>query len=106
MAMAKEGVPRAEAAKRIWMVDSKGLIVKVMPSFLKSQLKRSSIKCVFLKPVDSLQGRGNLNHEKEEFAQDHPHIKTLEEVVHTIKPTTIIGEPGPMFYPSATGPSL
>uniref|UniRef100_A0A8C5AJ71 Malic enzyme n=1 Tax=Gadus morhua TaxID=8049 RepID=A0A8C5AJ71_GADMO len=62
MAMAKEGVPRAEAAKRIWMVDSKGLI-----------------------------GRGNLNHEKEEFAQDHPHIKTLEEVVHTIKPTTIIG---------------
>uniref|UniRef100_A0A8C5CBP4 Malic enzyme n=1 Tax=Gadus morhua TaxID=8049 RepID=A0A8C5CBP4_GADMO len=64
MAMAKEGVPRAEAAKRIWMVDSKGLIVK---------------------------GRGNLNHEKEEFAQDHPHIKTLEEVVHTIKPTTIIG---------------
>ncbi|CAL8370765.1 unnamed protein product [Arctogadus glacialis] len=63
MAMAKEGVPRAEAAKRIWMVDSKGLIVK---------------------------GRGNLNHEKEEFAQDHPHIKTLEEVVHTIKPTTII----------------
>uniref|UniRef100_A0A672Q110 Malic enzyme n=1 Tax=Sinocyclocheilus grahami TaxID=75366 RepID=A0A672Q110_SINGR len=29
MAMAKEGVPHAEAVKRIWMVDSKGLIVKV-----------------------------------------------------------------------------
>ncbi|KTF79304.1 hypothetical protein cypCar_00039832, partial [Cyprinus carpio] len=28
MAMAKEGVPHAEAVKRIWMVDSKGLIVK------------------------------------------------------------------------------
>uniref|UniRef100_A0A8D3E9I6 Malic enzyme n=1 Tax=Scophthalmus maximus TaxID=52904 RepID=A0A8D3E9I6_SCOMX len=64
MAMAKEGVTREEAAKRIWMVDSKGLIVK---------------------------GRGNLNHEKEEFAHDYPHLKTLEEVVHTIKPSAIIG---------------
>uniref|UniRef100_A0A3Q1JHG6 Malic enzyme n=1 Tax=Anabas testudineus TaxID=64144 RepID=A0A3Q1JHG6_ANATE len=64
MAMAKEGVTREEAAKRIWMVDSKGLIVK---------------------------GRSHLNHEKEEFAHEHPHIKTLEEVVHTIKPTAIIG---------------
>uniref|UniRef100_A0A8C1QH00 Malic enzyme n=2 Tax=Cyprinus carpio TaxID=7962 RepID=A0A8C1QH00_CYPCA len=64
MAMAKEGVPHDEAVKRIWMVDSKGLIVK---------------------------GRSNLNHEKEEFAHDHPHIKTLEEVVETIKPTAIIG---------------
>uniref|UniRef100_A0A8C1JYW3 Malic enzyme n=1 Tax=Cyprinus carpio TaxID=7962 RepID=A0A8C1JYW3_CYPCA len=62
MAMAKEGVPHDEAVKRIWMVDSKGLI-----------------------------GRSNLNHEKEEFAHDHPHIKTLEEVVETIKPTAIIG---------------
>lgn len=29
MAMAKEGVARADAAKKIWMVDSRGLIVKV-----------------------------------------------------------------------------
>ncbi|KAJ8350871.1 hypothetical protein SKAU_G00260010 [Synaphobranchus kaupii] len=64
MAMGKEGIPHHEAVKRIWMVDSKGLIVK---------------------------GRGHLNHEKEEFAQEHPHVKTLEEVVQIIKPSAIIG---------------
>lgn len=30
MAMEKEGVPEDAAIKRIWMVDSKGLIVKVI----------------------------------------------------------------------------
>lgn len=64
MAMEKEGIPRKEAVHKIWMVDSKGLIVK---------------------------GRSNLNHEKEMFAQDHPPVKTLEEVVQTVKPTAIIG---------------
>ncbi|KAG9349633.1 hypothetical protein JZ751_028081, partial [Albula glossodonta] len=64
MAMCKEGISHDEAVKRIWMVDSKGLIVK---------------------------GRSHLNHEKEEFAHEHPHVKTLEEVVQIIKPTAIIG---------------
>lgn len=31
MALEKEGIPKAEATKKIWMVDSKGLIVKVLP---------------------------------------------------------------------------
>nr|XP_005995204.1 PREDICTED: NADP-dependent malic enzyme, mitochondrial isoform X3 [Latimeria chalumnae] len=64
MAMEKEGIPKEEAIKKIWMVDSKGLIVK---------------------------GRSHLNHEKEMFAHDHPHLKSLEEVVRQVKPTAIIG---------------
>lgn len=35
MAMAKEGVSHADAVKKIWMVDSKGLIVKVTVSYLR-----------------------------------------------------------------------
>uniref|UniRef100_A0A5F9CUS7 Malic enzyme n=1 Tax=Oryctolagus cuniculus TaxID=9986 RepID=A0A5F9CUS7_RABIT len=64
MALEKEGVPKAEATRKIWMVDSKGLIVK---------------------------GRSHLNHEKEMFAQDHPEVNSLEEVVRLVKPTVIIG---------------
>lgn len=64
MAMEKEGILREDAIKKIWMVDSKGLIVK---------------------------GRSHLNHEKEMFAQDHPQLRTLEEVVQRVKPTAIIG---------------
>uniref|UniRef100_A0A8C0U2B5 Malic enzyme n=2 Tax=Cyanistes caeruleus TaxID=156563 RepID=A0A8C0U2B5_CYACU len=64
MAMEKEGVSREDAIKKIWMVDSKGLLVK---------------------------GRSHLNHEKEMFAQDHPSVDTLEEVVQKVKPTAIIG---------------
>lgn len=33
MAMEKDGTPRQEALKKIWMVDSKGLIVKVVIFF-------------------------------------------------------------------------
>uniref|UniRef100_A0A8C6YZF6 Malic enzyme n=2 Tax=Nothoprocta perdicaria TaxID=30464 RepID=A0A8C6YZF6_NOTPE len=64
MAMEKEGISRQDAIRKIWMVDSKGLIVK---------------------------GRSHLNHEKEMFAQDHPSVNTLEEVVQKVKPTAIIG---------------
>ncbi|XP_012922313.1 NADP-dependent malic enzyme, mitochondrial isoform X2 [Heterocephalus glaber] len=64
MALEKEGVPKAQATKKIWMVDSKGLIVK---------------------------GRSHLNQEKEMFAQDHPEVHSLEEVVRLVKPSAIIG---------------
>ncbi|XP_041962443.1 NADP-dependent malic enzyme isoform X1 [Alosa sapidissima] len=64
MAMAKEGLPLDECLRKIWMVDSKGLIVK---------------------------GRDHLTHEKERFAHEHPQMKHLEDVVKQLKPTAIIG---------------
>ncbi|KAK2844174.1 hypothetical protein Q5P01_010833 [Channa striata] len=64
MAMKKEGLTEEECLKKIWMVDSKGLIVK---------------------------GRDHLTHEKKRFAQEHPQMKNLEDVVRKLKPTAIIG---------------
>uniref|UniRef100_A0A3P8VGV7 Malic enzyme n=1 Tax=Cynoglossus semilaevis TaxID=244447 RepID=A0A3P8VGV7_CYNSE len=64
MAMEKEGLPKEQCLKKIWMVDSKGLIVK---------------------------GRDSLTHEKERFAHEHPQMKKLEDVVQELKPTAIIG---------------
>uniref|UniRef100_A0AAV2MBF9 Malic enzyme n=1 Tax=Knipowitschia caucasica TaxID=637954 RepID=A0AAV2MBF9_KNICA len=64
MAMEKEGLPKEQSLKKIWMVDSKGLIVR---------------------------GRSHLTHEKERFAHEHPQMNRLEDVVREIKPTAIIG---------------
>ncbi|XP_072264684.1 NADP-dependent malic enzyme [Pyxicephalus adspersus] len=64
MAMEKEGISKEDAIKKIWMVDSKGLIVK---------------------------GRSSLTHEKERFAHEHKEMKSLEDVVKDIKPTALIG---------------
>lgn len=64
MALEKEGTPKEKAIKKIWMVDSKGLIVK---------------------------GRAALTHEKEQFAHQHAEMKNLEDIVNDIKPTVLIG---------------
>ncbi|XP_078398442.1 NADP-dependent malic enzyme [Cetorhinus maximus] len=64
MAMEKEKVPRQQALSKIWMVDSKGLIV---------------------------QGRANLTDEKLQFAHPHPEVRNLDDVVRCLKPTAIIG---------------
>ncbi|MBN3305756.1 MAOX enzyme, partial [Amia calva] len=64
MAMEKEGIPKDQCLTKIWMVDSKGLIVK---------------------------GRDSLTEEKLRFAQNHPEMKNLEQIIKKIKPTAIIG---------------
>ncbi|NXT48192.1 MAOX enzyme, partial [Pluvianellus socialis] len=64
MAMEKEGLSKDAAVKRIWMVDSKGLIVK---------------------------GRASLTPEKQRFAHEHGEMKNLEDIVNDIKPSVLIG---------------
>ncbi|XP_060092558.1 NADP-dependent malic enzyme [Heteronotia binoei] len=64
MAMEKEGTPKEEAIKKIWMVDSKGLIVK---------------------------GRASLTPAKQQFAHQHEEMKNLEDIVRKLKPTVLIG---------------
>jgi len=66
MAMEEEGTDRQTAISKIWMVDSRGLIVKNRP-------------------------KGGLNEQKQVFAKEHAPVDTLEEVVRTIRPTAIIG---------------
>lgn len=66
MAMKKEGVSEAEAKSKIWMVDSRGLIVKNRPS-------------------------GGITEHKIHFARDCEPIDSLAEVVNTAKPTVLIG---------------
>merc|ERR1712227_648466 len=67
MAMEKrEGIPFEEGLKKIWLKDSKGLIVA----------NRSS---------------GGITHHKAPFAHPHEEMKELGEIVKTIKPTCLIG---------------
>ncbi|XP_014260231.1 NADP-dependent malic enzyme isoform X2 [Cimex lectularius] len=65
-AMVGEGVPEEEARLKIWLVDSKGLIVQNRPA-------------------------GGLSEHKMKFAHSHPPINSLKEVVQTIKPSILIG---------------
>lgn len=66
MAMVQEGMDREAAKKRVWLVDSRGLIVKNRP-------------------------KGGISEHKEQFAHEHEPIDTLAEAVDEIKPTILIG---------------
>jgi malate dehydrogenase (oxaloacetate-decarboxylating)(NADP+) len=66
-ALVKEGLTEAEARKRCWFVDSKGLVVK---------------------------SRTDLHDHKLDFAHDHPFIAGLQEAIETLKPQVIVGVSG------------
>lgn len=66
MYMVNEGKDVQDAKRRIWMVDSKGLVVRNRP-------------------------KKGLTKEKEPFAHDHVPVDTLEESVELIKPSILIG---------------
>ena len=59
-----EGVAEAEARKRCWLFDSRGLVVK---------------------------SRSDLAHHKVPYAHDHYPVATLLDAVKAVKPTAIIG---------------
>ena len=65
--MQQEGVSLEEARAKIWMVDSRGLIVHDRP-------------------------KGGVTGHKVDYAKEYKPIDTLEEVVKEIKPTAIIGK--------------
>ena len=66
-AMQRTGLPENEAKRRIWFMDSKGLV------------------CA---------SRNDLASHKTDYAHDHPFIQNFNEAVRTIKPNAIIGVSG------------
>ncbi|XP_054286859.1 NADP-dependent malic enzyme-like [Macrosteles quadrilineatus] len=66
MAMRAEGISEEDARAKIWLVDSKGLIVNDRPE-------------------------GGITGQKSKFAQSHQPIQDLSEAVKSIKPNILIG---------------
>ncbi|KAF5759300.1 putative malic oxidoreductase, NAD(P)-binding domain superfamily, malic enzyme domain superfamily [Helianthus annuus] len=64
----KTGIPVEEARKKIWLVDSKGLIVS--------------------------SRKGSLQHFKQPWAHEHEPVSTLLDAVKAIKPSVLIGTSG------------
>lgn len=80
MALMKEGVPEEEARKHVWLVDSRGLIVKDRP-------------------------KGGVSGHKLHYAHEHPPVDTLLGAVKSLKPTILIGAAaiGGAFTPEILG---
>ncbi|KAK8767517.1 hypothetical protein V5799_005704 [Amblyomma americanum] len=68
MAMVNEGAKEADARNSIWMLDSRGLIVK-----------------------DRAPNGDSTQSHKDKFAKDAKHMTQLHEIVKSVKPTVLIG---------------
>ncbi|XP_077488799.1 NADP-dependent malic enzyme isoform X3 [Amblyomma americanum] len=68
MAMVNEGAKEADARNSIWMLDSRGLIVK-----------------------DRTPNGDSTQSHKDKFAKDAKHMTQLHEIVKFVKPTVLIG---------------
>ena len=62
----REGIPREEGIKKMWLKDSKGLIVKDRPE-------------------------GGINEHKAPFAHEFQTMTELEDMVKVLKPSVMIG---------------
>merc|ERR1712227_432306 len=62
----REGVPLEQARQRVWLKDSRGLIVKERPA-------------------------GGLSSHKMPFAHPHEPMEDLADIVRKLKPTVLIG---------------
>ncbi len=72
MAMQKEGTSEKDAKDKIFMVDSKGLVVNDRPE-------------------------GGVTGHKKEFAKNMQPIRELKDVIKTVKPTILIGRNKKIF---------
>ena len=61
----REGIPYSEAIKKVWLKDSRGLIVKGRPE-------------------------GGISEHKAPFAHEHAPMKDLAEIVRDLRPTCLV----------------
>lgn len=97
MAMAEAGISEKEALKRVYMVDSRGLIVKVNLidyAYVKMRLLTFLLFHVHVHALCLFQNRpsGGVTGPKIRFAQEHAPVDKLVDVVKLVKPTAIIGK--------------